>query len=208
MPATIPNALHASFNPQNNPPNTVLILFFQMRKLSVPVTISLLQIISKQPFILLMDLWVRHSDVDGLSLLHDVWGLSWKTWRLGLCSSEGSSTHKSSGCCWWMLRTSMWYFRMAGLHFLREWWIDFRGDCWESGEKEREITVMTSVGSHGSINLCHILVTEWRCDWGMPSFKRRRTDFSSWWGSGKVLKRNVDVATSRKYTLPPEAHRV
>lgn len=38
-----------------------------------------------------------------LNLVLFVWGLSWKTWRLSLWSSEGLSAHKLSSWCWWML---------------------------------------------------------------------------------------------------------
>lgn len=37
---------------------------------------------------------------DGLSLLHSVWGLRWKSLSQGLDSSEGSFTSMSGSCCW------------------------------------------------------------------------------------------------------------
>lgn len=42
--------------------------FVLMRKLGALIMLPLLQITSKQPFVMLMDLWTRNSDGDGLSL--------------------------------------------------------------------------------------------------------------------------------------------
>lgn len=163
-----------SFNTQNNSPDIVLILFFQMRKLSVPVNYIFATNYTK------INIYHAHGFVDQ----EFRWGwlvfTSQCLWPQTEHLKAGSAIiwrlihSQVRSWCWWMRRTSVLFSH--GL-LCSSWehggWI--LKVSVERGERDH---FYDERGSYGSVNFCHILLIKWLCDYEECPISREEVDFS------------------------------
>lgn len=108
----------------------------------------------------------------GFFLVHGIWGLSCKTWRLGTVVIEIALSHISGGGCrcwlelgWGCLQENPHVTSLLGLSFPTTWWLNSkrgRGKKKEGQSGRIIIYFWSSFGSHiDHVSLYHCLRQAW-----------------------------------------------